>query len=43
MSKQDIVEMELLEESVEEILEKKSEFDIVSLEIIKVRHATFKY
>lgn len=35
--------MELLEESVEEILENKSGFDILSLEIIKVRYATFIY
>lgn len=34
MRKQDIVKMELLELSVEEVLENKSEFDIVSLEII---------
>lgn len=33
MRKQDIVKMELLELSVE-VLENKSEFDIVSLEII---------
>lgn len=34
MRKQDIVKMELLELSVEEVLENKSEFDTVSLEII---------